>query len=98
MRQITPCVYIMANQERTIYAEVTSNLHTRVWQHKYAAPPKSFAGQHSCQDLVYFAEFARMDDAIAFEKFVKGKVRVFKLRLIEEMNPEWNDLAADWYE
>jgi len=36
-------------------------------------------------------------DAIAREKQVKGWTRAKKEALIARMNPEWNDLAADWY-
>ncbi|MCO5216342.1 MAG: GIY-YIG nuclease family protein [Thermomicrobiales bacterium] len=68
-------VYIMANKNRTIYTGVTSDLHARVWQHKYQEHPKAFTAQYACDRLVYYAEFARMDDAIAFEKYVKGKSR-----------------------
>ena len=39
-----------------------------------------------------------MDDAIAWEKSVKGKNRAKKLALIEEHNPRWNDLAWNWYD
>jgi putative endonuclease len=88
----------MASERRTLYVGVTSNIHGRVWQHKYDAPPKSFAGRYACTRLVFFGEFARMDDAIAYEKYVKGKVRAFNVRLIEQQNPDWNDLAADWYD
>jgi putative endonuclease len=47
--------------------------------------------------LVWFAEFERMDDAIAWEKALKGKTRAKKMALIEERNPRWNDLAWDWF-
>ena len=93
-----PVVYIMANQSRSIYVGVTSDLYTRVWQHKYKSRPNSFTGRYNINKLVFFAEFARMDDAIAFEKKVKGKGRAFKLALIEETNPRWNDLAWNWFD
>ncbi len=48
--------------------------------------------------LVWFAEFVRIDDAIAFEKALKGKSRGKKIALIEESNPRWNDLAWNWFE
>lgn len=48
--------------------------------------------------LVWFAESARIDDAIAFEKSLKGKSRAKKIAMIEEVNPRWNDLAWNWFE
>lgn len=97
MQTKTPIVYIMANKNRTIYTGVTTDLYTRVWQHKYQEHPKAFTAQYACNQLVYYTEFSRVDDAIAFEKYVKGKSRAYKIALIEEMNPRWNDLAWDWY-
>lgn len=98
MTNKSPVVYIMANQSRTTYVGVTSDLFTRVWQHKYKSKPDSFTGRYNINKLVYFAEFARVDDAIAFEKKLKGKDRAFKLALIEDKNPRWNDLAWNWFE
>lgn len=98
MRSKSPCVYIMANFTPALYTGVTSDLYTCVWQHKFQPKPHSFAGELGCTRLVYFAEFSRMDDAIAFEKKVKGKKRAYKIALIEGMNPAWVDLAEDWFE
>ena len=39
-----------------------------------------------------------MDDAIAWEKALKGKTRAKKIALIEERNPRWNDLAWNWFD
>src|SRR3989454_11070686 len=47
--------------------------------------------------LVYFEEFGDVRDAIAREKQLKGWVRVRKIRLIEERNPTWEDLADRWF-
>jgi putative endonuclease len=91
-RQREPCVYIMANAHRTIYTGVTSDLYVRVWQHKRHALG-DFTKDKDCTKLVYIAEFGRMDDAIAWEKALKGKSRAKKIALIETRNPRWNDLA-----
>lgn len=93
----TAFVYIMANAHRTMYVGVTSDLERRVWKHKTHLHD-GFTKQHSATKLVYIAEFARMDDAIAWEKVVKGKTRAKKLALIEERNPRWNDLAWTWFD
>lgn len=98
MRDKQPMVYIMASPSRTIYTGVTSDLYTRVWQHKYHENPDSFTARYNCNKLVYFEECAHMDDAIAEEKRIKGKSRAYKIELIEKTNPRWNDLAWSWYE
>ena len=92
-----PYVYIMANRTRTMYTGVTNDLERRVWEHKHKDDPRSFTAQHGLTRLVFFAEFAHFDDAIAYEKFVKGKSRAWKIGLVEEQNPRWNDLAWDWF-
>ncbi|MGV8025208.1 MAG: hypothetical protein AB2L18_01465 [Anaerolineaceae bacterium] len=47
--------------------------------------------------LIYFEEFSDPRSAILREKEIKGWVRKKKLDLINSMNPEWNDLAKDWF-
>lgn len=86
-------VYIMANQRNgTLYVGVTSQLVKRVLEHKEHLYPKSFTARYGCNMLVYYQIFSGIEDAIAEEKRIKGGSRREKLRLIEEMNPEWNDL------
>jgi putative endonuclease len=46
---------------------------------------------------VYFEEYSEIDQAIAREKQIKGWTRAKKKDLIRTVNPQWNDLAADWY-
>ena len=92
-----PCVYIMANAHRTIYTGVTSDLYKRVWEHKNHFRA-GFTNDHNCTRLVYIADFARMDDAISWEKVLKGKSRAKKIAQIDGCNPRWNDLAWNWYD
>ena len=90
-------VYIMASAIRPIYVGVTSDLERRVWEHKRHVH-EGFTKTYDVTRLVHVAEFGRKDDAIAWEKALKGKTRTKKLALIEERNPRWNDLAWNWYE
>ena len=93
----TAWVYIMANSHRTIYVGVTTDLERRVWEHKNHVHD-GFTKRYGLTRLVYIEEFPRIDDAIAWEKSLKGKTRTKKLALIAEQNPRWNDLAWNWYE
>jgi putative endonuclease len=42
--------------------------------------------------LVWYEVYDRVDEAIAREKDVNKRRPAWKIRLIEEMNPEWQDL------
>lgn len=90
-------VYVMANEHRTTYVGVTSNLMFRVWQHKTGAV-EGFTTRYGCKKLEYFQEFRRIDEVIRYERYVKGKTRAWKCHLIAGMNPRWNDLAWNWYD
>lgn len=86
-------VYIMANKRNgTLYTGVTSNLKRHVFEHKTKVNPKSFTAKYNCQFLVYYEGFQHIGDAIAEEKRIKGGNRKNKLKLIETLNPDWNDL------
>lgn len=91
MYERNPFVYIMASgRNGTLYIGVTSNLIQRVWQHKHEK--KGFTGKHEVFDLVYYEAQATMDTAIRREKQLKHWNRQWKMRLIEELNPDWKDL------
>ncbi|WP_245830816.1 GIY-YIG nuclease family protein [Marivirga sericea] len=83
----------MANKSHsTLYTGVTSDLYSRVVEHKQKIHPKSFTAKYNCNKLVYFESFHDIEEAIAREKQIKGGSRAKKIALIESMNPEWNDL------
>ena len=85
-------VYIMASQRNgTLYIGVTSDLPGRVWQHKEGTFD-GFTKRYGCKTLVWYAIYDRVEDAIRREKQMKEWKRAWKLRAIEEMNPEWKDL------
>src|SRR5688572_1754271 len=60
-------VYIMASASRTTYVGVTSDLERRVWEHKTHFR-EGFTNRYNVTTLVYLAEFARIDDTIAWAK------------------------------
>jgi putative endonuclease len=87
-----PCVYILASQRNgTLYTGVTSDLIKRVWEHKNDQT-EGFTKKHGVHRLVYFEQHEDMSAAITREKQIKKWNRAWKLRLIEEKNPNWNDL------
>jgi putative endonuclease len=87
----------MSNISKTLYVGVTSDLERRVWEHQQKLV-KGFTERDNSTMLVYFESSAWVDDAIAREKQLKGLKRDSKLSLIRETNPNWLDLAADWFE
>jgi len=87
-----PCVYIMTNQPRgTLYIGVTSNLVQRVWQHRNHLA-KGFTDKYKLTQLVYYELHGDMYEAITREKAIKNWKRIWKIELIETLNPNWSDL------
>jgi putative endonuclease len=89
-------VYIMTNKARTLYVGVTNNLERRVSQHK-EKQIEGFTSRYALNQLAYYASTNDIREAIAREKQIKGWTRAKKIALIEEMNPDWDDLSATWY-
>jgi putative endonuclease len=82
----------MASQRNgTLYIGVTSDLIKRVWEHKNSVG-EGFTKKYAVHCLVYFEMHGDMVSAITREKQLKKWNRAWKLRLIEEHNPEWRDL------
>jgi putative endonuclease len=83
----------MTNTYKTVlYVGVTNDLVRRVAEHK-AKINKGFTSKYNVDKLVYFEQFNLMTDAIAREKQIKNWKREWKDALINEENPQWNDLA-----
>jgi len=89
-------VYIMTNNSRTLYTGVTNDLKRRAYEHK-EKPIPAFTAKYKITRLVYFEETKDIYEAITREKQIKGWVRTRKIALIEETNPEWEDLSASWF-
>jgi putative endonuclease len=87
-----PCVYILASKRNgTLYVGVTSDLVQRIWQHKNDQVD-GFTKRYAIHRLVWYEVCGAMDVAIAREKAIKEWQRAWKIRLIQETNPAWNDL------
>ena len=86
-------VYIITNKHHTVlYTGVTSNLVARIQEHKEKKYPKSFSARYNTDKLVYYFFFPTIMEAIEEEKRIKGGSRENKIRLIESINLEWEDL------
>jgi putative endonuclease len=89
---MAPAVYLLASQRNgTLYIGVTSNLIQRIWQHREGLA-EGFTKKYQVKTLVWYEQHATMESAIAREKALKKWNRAWKLRLIEETNPQWRDL------
>ena len=87
-------VYIITNDNNTVlYTGVTSDLNVRVRKHIEKRYSGSFTGRYNIRKLVYFQRFTSITEAIKREKQIKGGSRKKKIGLINQMNPEWQDLS-----
>ena len=86
------CVYILASMTRgTLYVGVTSDLAGRIWEHSNGVK-SGFASRYGVVRLVHFEIFDDISDAIAREKSLKKWRRKWKVELVEQDNPDWQDL------
>jgi putative endonuclease len=85
-------VYILASKiGGTLYIGVTNDLIRRVYEHKTKAA-EGFTKRYAVDRLVYFEQFYDIESAIRREKRLKKWNRAWKIRLIEAVNPNWDDL------
>jgi len=85
-------VYIMASKRNgTLYVGVTSNLAGRTWQHRNEVF-EGFTKKYGVHMLVWFEEWGDIREAILRETQIKKWRRAWKLKLIEDFNPDWEDL------
>ena len=90
-------VYILTNKKNgTLYIGMSNDLERRVFEHKRKMM-KGFTERYGLHKLVYFEIHQYVNDAITREKQLKKWERQWKINLIEEENPNWDDLAYDWY-
>ncbi|MNL54111.1 GIY-YIG nuclease superfamily protein [compost metagenome] len=87
-------VYILASKRNgTLYVGVTKNLSARLYEHQNDLTP-GFTSRYGVKTLVWFEEFDLLTAAITREKTIKKWPRKWKLNLIEQMNPEWQDISS----
>ena len=97
MHEKLPAVYILASgRNGTLYIGVTSDIAKRHWQH--AQDASGFTRRYDVHRLVFCEFHGDMEHAIQREKRLKKWNRAWKLRLIEEANPEWRDLSSELME
>jgi len=88
-------VYILFNKRNgTLYNGITSNLVKRVFEHKNKVI-EGFTKRYSVDKLGYYEISDSIEAAIISEKQIKAGSRKNKLKLIESINPNWNDLYYD---
>ena len=86
--------YIMTNNyNNVLYIGVTNNLDRRYFEHHFKENKNSFTAKYNLSKLVYFEEYEYVNDAIYREKQLKAWHRQWKINLITEFNPSWNDLC-----
>jgi len=85
-------VYIMANRRHgALYVGVTSDVAARAMQHR-SGQGSDFCRRYGLKRLVYAEPHATVQEAIAREKQIKAWKRAWKIKLIEQANPDWDDL------
>lgn len=85
-------VYILTNTYHTVlYIGVTNNLKIRVYEHREKIV-EGFSDTYELWKLVYFEVHTDVNLALIREKRLKKWKREWKENLINQKNPEWNDL------
>ena len=87
-----PVVYMLTNKRNgTLYTGMSANMPNRYEQH-FCADAKKFVQKYNLNILVYLESHETIEQAAIREKQIKKWRRAWKLRLLESVNPEWQDL------
>lgn len=87
-------IYILTNYtNKVLYIGVTSELYFRILEHKERKYPTSFTSKYNCNKLIYYEYFTSIEEAIHREKQLKKWRRNWKITLIDNFNPFWEDLT-----
>ncbi|MBT9292960.1 GIY-YIG nuclease family protein [Prosthecodimorpha staleyi] len=88
-------VYILASRpDGALFVGTAEDLVGRVYHHR-ARVPAGFSLGHAMQRLVWYAAFDRVEAAMAFARDLRRRHRHAKVRIIEAMNPDWDDLYPE---
>ncbi|HOH38202.1 MAG TPA: GIY-YIG nuclease family protein [Spirochaetota bacterium] len=88
-------IYMIANRNNNVlYIGVTNNLKRRVFEHREKLV-EGFSSKYNCCKLVWYEQTNNIESAIQKEKQMKKWKREYKSNIINEMNPQWNDLFED---
>jgi putative endonuclease len=87
-------VYIMTNRPNGVLdVGVTSDLARRIWEHRERLVD-GFTKRHGLKQLVYVERHDDIRTAIQREKNLKHWSRAWKVRMLPEDNPNWDDLYS----
>ena len=88
-------IYFMTNWSNSVlYIGVTNSLKRRASEHE-EGNGSHFTSKYNCNKLVYYESFSDIVQAIAREKQLKHFKREWKNQLVNEFNPDWNDLSSE---
>jgi putative endonuclease len=86
-------VYLLKCSDDSYYTGVTNNLERRVAEHQEGENSKAYTFKRRPVVLVFFETFIDINEAIEFEKQVKGWTRKKKEALIEQNWEKMHELA-----
>lgn len=90
-------VYILASKkDGVLYIGVASDLSRRIGEHRSHAAP-GFTSKYFVHKLVYYECYDNPTDAIRREKNMKAWKRDWKIELINNSNPDWQDLSFEFH-
>ncbi len=88
-------VYLLTTKrDGPLYCGVTNDLVRRTWEHQEGFV-QGFTSKYQIKKLVWYEVHEDVKEAITREKRIKKWNRAWKLRIIGEMNPYWNDLSKE---
>ena len=91
-------VYILASRKKgKLYIGITKNLKKRISEHRNDFL-RGFTEINKVKKLIYYEQCDSKKSAVFRESQLKKWNKSWKIRLIENINPEWKDLSEDWHE
>ncbi len=88
-------VYIVTNKKYgVLYTGMTDDINKRAWMHREHILP-GFSDKYNCERLVWYEVHESRENAFTRERQIKEWKRAWKIEMIENMNPSWNDLAEE---